>query len=127
VLAGQARRLAEVERAIRAERGRAGAADGLSRAFADLDNALADLAIAAELTADAVIEAARPSGTRATEVPPTPGARAASWRLHGLARALRLSHEVCGAAQAAVTQLDDIPTGRPAAQRGDRPSAARAS
>jgi hypothetical protein len=127
LLACQARRLAEVERAIRVERGRAGASDGLGRVFADLDIALADLAIAAELTADAVIEADRPSGTRATEVRPTPSARAVSWRLHGLAKALRLSHEVCGAVQTAVTQLDDIPTSRPAAQRGDRRSAARTS
>jgi hypothetical protein len=125
LLACQARRLAEVARAIRGERGRARAADELGRVFADIDNAIAELAIAAELTADAVIEADRPSGTRATEAPPTPGARAVSWRLHGLAGALRLSREVCGVVQTAVTQLDDIPTSRPAAQRGDRRSAAR--
>jgi hypothetical protein len=120
----QARRLAEVARGIRAKRGRTRTVDGLGRVFADIDNALADLAIAAELTADAVIEADRPSGASATEAPPTPGARAVSWRLHGLAAALRLSHEVCGAVQTAATQLDDMPINRPAAQRGDRRSAA---
>jgi hypothetical protein len=105
-LACLARRLAEVAHAIRMERERGGEPDGLGRAFAHVDDALGDLAIAAELTADAVIEADRPSGTRATEVPPTPGARAVSWRLHGLADALRASHEVCRAVHAAVSHRD---------------------
>lgn len=122
LLGCQARRLAEVARTIRGERARA--VDELGRVFADIDNAIAELAIAAELTADAVIEADRPSGTRATEAPPTPGARAVSWRLHGLAAALRLSHEVSVVVQTAAAQLDDIPASLPPAQRGDQRSAA---
>jgi hypothetical protein len=115
-LARLAQRLAEVARAIRIERERAGEADGLGRAFADVEAALADLAIASELTADAVIESDRPSGARPTAVPPTPGARAVSWRLHGLAGALRASHQVCGEVRTAATHLDQL---RPS------PSAAR--
>jgi hypothetical protein len=98
-LGGLARRLAEVARAIRDEAQRSGEADELGRVFADVEAALGDLALAAEHTADAVIAADRPPGTRATQVSPTPAARAVSWRLHGLAGALRTSHRVCSAVQ----------------------------
>jgi hypothetical protein len=126
-LGGLARRLAEVARAIRMGREHAGEADGLAPAFADLEDALADLAIAAELTAGAVIESDRPSGTRATAAPPTPGARAVSWRLHGLAGALRASHRACGAV-AAAARLHQPRSSTPAAPtRDDWRSAARAS
>jgi hypothetical protein len=127
-LACLARRLAHIARAIRMERERAGEADGLDRVFADVEDALADLAIASELTADAVIESDRRSGTRATAVPPTPGARAVSWRLHGLAGALRTSHQVCGAVRSAATHLDQLRPSAPAThKRDDWRSAARAS
>jgi hypothetical protein len=105
-LACLARRLAEVARAIRMERERAAEADGLGRVCADVEDALADLAIASELTAIAVIDSDRSSAARATALPPTPGARAVSWRLHGLAAALRTSHRVCGAVRTAATHLD---------------------
>jgi hypothetical protein len=119
-LACLARRLAEVAHAIRMERERAGEADGLGHVFADVEDALADLAIACELTADAVIESDRPFGTRATVVPPTPGLRAVSWRLHGLAGALRASHQVCGAVRTAATNLDQLrPSALATHQRDD--------
>ena len=127
-LAFLARQLAEVARAIRMERERAGEADELGRVYADVEDALADLAIASELTAAAVIESHPQSGTRPTAVPPTPGARAVSWRLHGLAGALRTSHQVCGAVRTAATHLDQLQPSAPAThKRDDWRSAARAS
>jgi hypothetical protein len=41
---------------------------------------------------------------QATQVSPTPQARAVSWRLHGLASALRTSREVCPAVQSAARE-----------------------
>jgi hypothetical protein len=96
-----ARRLAEVAHAIRVEAGHAEELPGLAGVFADSENALGDLAAAAERSASAVIDTDRPPGARASQVPPTPPARAVSWRLHGLAHALRASREICRAVQSA--------------------------
>jgi hypothetical protein len=98
-------RLAEVAHDIRVAVDRFDELPDLAVAFADIERALGDLSAAAELTGYAVIEADRPAGARATEVPPTPAARAVSWRLHGLASALRTSREVCLAVQNAGREL----------------------
>jgi hypothetical protein len=111
-----ARRLAEVARAIRVEAGHAGELPGLAGVFANIENALGDLAAAAERSASAVIDTDRPRGVRASQVPPTPPARALSWRLHGLAYALRASREICPAVQSASRE-------HTRAQQPHRPSA----
>jgi hypothetical protein len=98
-------RLAEVAHDIRVAADRFDELPDLAVAFADIEGALGDLSAAAELTGYAVIETDRPAGARATEVPPTPAARAVSWRLHGLASALRTSREVCLAVQSAGREL----------------------
>jgi hypothetical protein len=77
----------------------------LAVVFADIERALGDLGAAAELTAYAVVDTDRPAGARATQVSPTPAARGVSWRLHGLASALRTSREVCLAVQSAGREL----------------------
>jgi hypothetical protein len=100
-----ARRLAEVAHAIRVEADHPEQLAGLAGVFADIENALGDLAAAAELSASWVIDNARPPGARASQVPPTPPARAVSWRLHGLAHALRASREICPAVQSASREL----------------------
>ena len=68
------------------------------------NDALGDLAVVAEQSADAVIDTDRPPGARASQ-PPTAAARAVSWRLHGLAHALHASREICQAAQGASREL----------------------
>ena len=98
-------RLAEVAHAIRVAADHFEELPDVAVAFADIERALGDLAAAAELTGYAVIERDRPAGARATQVPPTPPARAVSWRLHGLACALRTSREVCLAVQSAGGEL----------------------
>jgi hypothetical protein len=100
-----ARRLAEVAHAIRVEADHPEELAGLAGVFADIENALGDLAAAAELSASWVIDSARPPGARASQVPATPAARAVSWRLHGLAHALRASREICPAVQSASREL----------------------
>ncbi len=77
----------------------------LAGVFADIEDALGDLAVAAEQSAYAVIDNDRPPGARATQVSPTPRARAVSWRLHGVASALRASREVCSAVPSASREL----------------------
>jgi hypothetical protein len=98
-------RLAEAAHAIRVAADHFEELPDVAVAFADIERALGDLAAAAELTGYAVIETDRPVGARATQVPPTPPARAVSWRLHGLAGALRTSREVCLAVQSAAREL----------------------
>jgi hypothetical protein len=115
-----ARRLAEVAHAIRVEAGHVEELPRLAGVFANIENALCDLAAAAERSASAVIDTDRPPGARASQVPPTPPARALSWRLHGLANALRASREICPAVQSASrqhtraqqTHRGSAPTGR---------------
>jgi hypothetical protein len=98
-------RLAEVAHAIRVAADHFEELPDVAVAFANIERALGDLAAAAELTGYAVIERDRPAGARATQVPPTPPARAVSWRLHGLAGALRTLREVCLAVQSAGREL----------------------
>jgi hypothetical protein len=97
-------RLAEVAHAIRVEADHFEELPDLAVVFADIESALGDLAAAAELTGHAIIDRDRPPGARATQVSPTPQARAVSWRLHGLASALRASREVCPAVQSAARE-----------------------
>jgi hypothetical protein len=97
-------RLAEVAHAIRVEADHFKELPDLAVVFADIERALGDLAAAAEFTGYAIIEKDRPPGARATQVSPTPQARAVSWRLHGLASALRASREVCPAVQTAARE-----------------------
>jgi hypothetical protein len=84
-------RLAEVAHAIRVAADRFEELPDLAVVFADVERALGDLAAAAELMGYAVIDRDRPPGASATQVSPTPPARALSWRLHGLAGALRIA------------------------------------
>jgi hypothetical protein len=98
-------RLAEVAQAIRVAADRFEELPDLAVVFADIERALGDLGAAAELTAYAVVDTDRPAGARATQVSPTPAARGVSWRLHGLASALRTSREVCLAVQSAGREL----------------------
>jgi hypothetical protein len=104
-LGGLTRGLADVSHAIRVAANRFEEPADLAAVFADLGRALGDLGAAAELTGYAVIDADRPADARASQVSPTPAARAVSWRLHGLANALRTSREVCLAVQSAGREL----------------------
>jgi hypothetical protein len=99
-----ARCLAEVAHALRVEADRSEAPADLAGVFAEIESALGDLAAAVEHSAHAVIDNDRPPGARASQ-PPTAAARAVSWRLHGLAHALRASREICPAIQGASREL----------------------
>jgi hypothetical protein len=79
----------------------------LAGVFTDIEGALGDLAAAAEQSADAVIDGDRRPGARAGQ-PPTAAARAVSWRLRGLAHALRASREICPAIQGASRELTRV-------------------
>jgi hypothetical protein len=100
-----ARRLAEVAHALRVEADHPEELPDLAGVFTDIEYALGDLAVAAEQSAYAVIDNDRPPGARATQVSPTPRARAVSWRLHAVASALRASREVCSAVPSASREL----------------------
>lgn len=119
-LGGLTGRLAEVAHAIRVAADHFDELPDLAVVFADVETALGDLAAAAELMGYAVIDRDRPPGARATQVSPTPRARAVSWRLHGLASALRASREVCPAVQSAAGELARVPE----AHRGGAPAGA---
>jgi hypothetical protein len=94
VLAG---RLAEVAHALRqAAVNPSGVAD-IESVAATMTGALSDLAVGAELTANAVIDAERPRRLSRAAVTPSPRARAVSWRLHALGSALRAARDVCAA------------------------------
>jgi hypothetical protein len=108
-----ARGLAEVAHAIRVEADHPEQLADLAGIFTDIERALGDLAAAAEQSADAVMDSDRRPGARASQ-PPTAAARAVSWRLHGLAHALRASREICTAVQSASREL----TGAQPAHRG---------
>jgi hypothetical protein len=99
-----ARCLAEVAHALRVEADHLEAPADLAGVFADIESALGDLSAAAEQSAHAVIDNDRPPGARASH-PPTAAARAVSWRLQGLARALDPSREICQAVQGASREL----------------------
>ena len=99
-----ARCLAEVAHALRVEADHPEVPADLAGVFTDIERALGDLAATAEQSADAVIDDDRRPGARASQ-PPTAAARAVSWRLHGLAHALRASREICPTIQGASREL----------------------
>jgi hypothetical protein len=94
VLAG---RLAEVAHALRQAAVNPSGVDDIESVAETMTSALGDLAIGAELTANAVIDAERPRRLSRTGVTPSPRARAVSWRLHALGSALRAARDVCAA------------------------------
>jgi hypothetical protein len=94
VLAG---RLAEVAHALRQAAANPSEVDDIERVAATMTSALGDLAVGAELTANAVIDAERPRRLSRTGVTPSPRARAVSWRLHALGSALRAARDACAA------------------------------
>jgi hypothetical protein len=94
VLAG---RLAEVAHALRQAAANPSEVDDIESVAATMTSALGDLAVGAELTANAVIDAERPRRLSRTGVTPSPRARAVSWRLHALGSALRAARDACAA------------------------------
>jgi hypothetical protein len=100
VLAG---RLAEVAHALRHAAANPSGVDDIENVAATMTSALGDLAVGAELTANAVIDDERPRRLSRTGLTPSPRARAVSWRLHALGSALRAARDAC----AAVPPTDD--------------------
>jgi hypothetical protein len=94
VLAG---RLAEVAHALRRAAANPSEVDDIEGVAATMTSALGDLAVVAELTANAAIDAERPRRLSRTGVRPSPRARAVSWRLHALGSALRAARDACAA------------------------------
>ena len=90
VLAG---RLAEVAHALRQAAANPSEVDDIESVAATMTSALGDLAVGAELTANAVIAAERPRRLSRTGVTSSPRARAVSWRLHALGSALRAARD----------------------------------
>jgi hypothetical protein len=94
VLAG---RLAQVAHALRQAAVNPSGVDDIEGVAATMTGALGDLAVGAELTANAVIDAERPRSLSRTSVTPSPRARAVSWRFHALGSALRAARDACAA------------------------------
>jgi hypothetical protein len=94
VLAG---RLAEVAHALRQAAANPSEGDDIGSVAATMTSALGDLAVGAELAANAVIDAERPRRLSRAGVTPSPRARAVSWRLHALGSALRSARDACAA------------------------------
>jgi hypothetical protein len=94
-------RLAEVAHAVRRAASRPSEINDLGGVGASITSALGDLAVAAELTANGVIDADRPGPVSRTSVAPSPAARAISWRLHTLASELRAARDACEAVRVA--------------------------
>jgi hypothetical protein len=94
-------RLAEVAHAVRRAAGRPREVNDVAGAVASITSALGDLAVAAELTANAAIDADGPGMASRTAMAPSPGARAVSWRLHTLASELRAARDACEAVRVA--------------------------
>jgi hypothetical protein len=103
-----ARSFADIAHAMRVAADHPPELGALEVAFSDIKNGLSDLAVAFELTANAVIAADRRAGALPTQVPPTPYARAISWRLRALATELRASREACAAVHSAARDHADI-------------------
>ena len=118
VLAG---RLAEVAHALRQAAANPSEVDDVESVAATMTSALADLAVGAELTANAVIDAERPRRSSRTGVTPSPRARAVSWRLHALGSALRAARDACAAIPPTDGQSRSrVGFGRPIARGRDR-------
>jgi hypothetical protein len=90
-------RLAEVAHALRQAAANPSGVDDIESVAATMTSALGDLAVGAELTANAVIDDERPRRLSRTGVTPSPRARAVSWRLHALGSALRAARDACAA------------------------------
>jgi hypothetical protein len=101
VLAG---RLAQVAHILRETAANPSEVDDIESVAATMTSALGDLAVVAELTANAVIDAERPRRLSRTAVTPSPRARAVSWRLHALGSALRAARDACAAVPPADAQ-----------------------
>jgi hypothetical protein len=102
-----ARSFADIAHALRVAADHPPELGDLEVAFSEINNGLSDLAVAVELTANAVIAADRRAGALPTQVPPTPYARAISWRLRALATDLRASREACAAVHSAASDHAD--------------------
>jgi hypothetical protein len=103
-----ARRLAEVAHAFRQAAANPSEVDDIESVAATVTSALGDLAVGAELTANAVMDAERVRRLSRTGVTPSPRARAVSWRLHALGSALRAARDAC----AAISPADGQSRGR---------------
>jgi hypothetical protein len=103
-LSALAGRLAEVAHALRQAAANPSEVDDIESVAATMMSALGDLAVGAELTANAVIDAERPRRLSRTAVTPSPRARAVSWRLHALGSALRAARDACAAIPPADSQ-----------------------
>jgi hypothetical protein len=90
-------RLAEVAHAVRRAAANPSGIDDIESVAAAMTSALGDLAVVAELTANAVIDDERPRRLSRTGLTPSPRARAVSWRLHALGSALRAARDACAA------------------------------
>jgi hypothetical protein len=95
-----AERLAEAAQALR-RASQSSEVNDLGTFGASVSSALGDLAVTAELTANAVIDADRPALASRTGTAPSPAARTVSWRLHALASELRGARDVCEAVRVA--------------------------
>jgi hypothetical protein len=93
-------RLAEVAQALR-RASQSSEVNDLATFGASISSALGDLAVTAELTANAVIDADRPALASRTRTAPSPAARTVSWRLHALASELRGARDVSEAVRVA--------------------------
>jgi hypothetical protein len=96
-LSALAGRLAEVAHALRLAAANPSEVDDIGSVAVTMTSALGDLAVGAELTANAVIDSERPRRLSRTGVTPSPRARAVSWRLHALGSALRAARDACAA------------------------------
>jgi hypothetical protein len=92
-----ASRLAEVAHALRQAAAKTSEVDDIGSVAATMTSALGDLAVGAELAANAVIDAERPRRLSRAGVTPSRRARAVSWRLHALGSALRSARDACAA------------------------------
>lgn len=90
-----AERLAQVAHDLRQAAANPGRVDDVETVAATMTSALGDLAVGADLTANAVIDLERPRRQSRTGVTPSPRARAVSWRLHALGSALRTARDTC--------------------------------
>jgi hypothetical protein len=96
-LSALASRLAEVAHALRQAAANPSDVDDIESVAVTMTSALGDLAVGAELSANAVIDAERPRRLSRAGVRPSPRARAVSWRLHALGSALRSARDACAA------------------------------
>lgn len=90
-----AERLAAVAHELRQAAANPGRVDDVETVAAAMTSALGDLAVGADLAANAVIDVERPRRRSRTGATPSPRARAVAWRLHALGSALRTARDSC--------------------------------